>query len=58
MGTSLPLKEFDKGIQITGVEPNMGHKNYRSAGVYDDSMLAKKGMSLMRMLSEHKETHS
>lgn len=47
MGTSMRLKEYDKGIQIVAVEPNLGHKiqglkNMNEAivpGIYDPSRL-------------------
>ena len=50
MGTSMRLKEYDKGIQIVGVEPNLGHKiqglkNMQEAivpGIYDPSRLDEK----------------
>jgi cysteine synthase B len=50
MGTSMRLKEYDKGIQIVAVEPNLGHKiqglkNMQEAivpGIYDPSRLDEK----------------
>jgi len=50
MGTSMRLKEYDKGIQIVAVEPNLGHKiqglkNMHEAivpGIYDPSRLDEK----------------
>lgn len=50
MGCSLRLKEYDRGIQIVGVEPNMGHKiqglkNMNESivpGIYDPSRLDEK----------------
>jgi len=50
MGTSMRLKEYDRGIQIIGVEPNLGHriqglKNMSESivpGIYDPSRLDEK----------------
>lgn len=50
MGTSVRLKEHDRGIQIIGVEPNLGHriqglKNMSESivpGIYDPSRLDEK----------------
>ena len=50
MGTSLRLKEHDTGIQVIGVEPNLGHriqglKNMSESivpGIYDPSRLDEK----------------
>lgn len=50
MGSSMRLKEYDKGIQIVAVEPNLGHKvqglkNMQESivpGIYDPSRLDEK----------------